>query len=181
MNPALNHKNFDNNYSNITHNPSDVLYLPDQVFQDECYIFDIDGTIANASDRLHFIKKVNPDWDAFYAACVNDKPIKPVIDVLNALFLKGHIIVFTSGRSNVVFEQTMNWIQENTVLSDGDYLLYMRPIGSYEQDAKLKHGFLKLIRKRGLEPAMVFEDRQQCVNMWRDWGIPCAQVAEGDF
>jgi hypothetical protein len=33
----------------------------------------------------------------------------------------------------------------------------------------------------GYEPIMVFDDRNQVVKMWRERGIVCAQVAEGDF
>jgi hypothetical protein len=28
---------------------------------------------------------------------------------------------------------------------------------------------------------MAFDDRNSVVKMWRDLGIPCAQVADGDF
>ena len=62
------------------------------------YIFDIDGTLADCSQRLHFIQPPEglvhfepgetdwkPDWESFYKDCVNDKPIALTIEVLRAL------------------------------------------------------------------------------------------------
>ena len=49
------------------------------------YIFDIDGTLADCSHRLHYISGEHKDWDAFYKECVNDKPIMGVIEVLWSL------------------------------------------------------------------------------------------------
>ena len=33
----------------------------------KAFIFDIDGTLADASHRLHHIQNGNKDWDAFFA------------------------------------------------------------------------------------------------------------------
>lgn len=38
-----------------------------------------------------------------------------------------------------------------------------------------------IIVSHGYEPIMAFDDRDRVVKMWRDAGIPCAQVAPGDF
>lgn len=45
----------------------------------KAYIFDIDGTIADCSHRLHFITGEHKNWDAFYDACLDDAPINDVI------------------------------------------------------------------------------------------------------
>jgi len=66
------------------------------------YIFDIDGTLADVSHRLHYITGETKDWDAFFAAC-------------------------------------------------------------------------------GALMGGVFEDRQQCVDMYRARGLRVFQVAKGDF
>ena len=49
------------------------------------YIFDIDGTLADCSHRLHYISGENKDWDTFYKECVNDKPIMDVVEILWSL------------------------------------------------------------------------------------------------
>jgi len=45
----------------------------------------------------------------------------------------------------------------------------------------VKREMLDRIRADGYNPIMAFEDRSRVVKMWREAGIPCAQVAEGDF
>ena len=46
-------------------------------------IFDIDGTLADPKDRLHFLEK--KDWNSFYDACLDDAPIHHVIYLLQEL------------------------------------------------------------------------------------------------
>jgi len=43
------------------------------------YLFDIDGTIANLSHRLHFIQQEPADWNAFFMSAGDDEPIWEVI------------------------------------------------------------------------------------------------------
>lgn len=33
------------------------------------YIFDLDGTVADLTHRLHFITGETKDWDGFHGAC----------------------------------------------------------------------------------------------------------------
>lgn len=40
-----------------------------------CYIFDIDGTIADLSHRLPHIQKEPKDWDAFFGCVADDAPM----------------------------------------------------------------------------------------------------------
>ncbi len=45
----------------------------------------------------------------------------------------------------------------------------------------VKAELLDQIVADGFSPVMAFDDRNQVVEMWRARGIPCAQVAPGDF
>jgi phosphoserine phosphatase len=49
----------------------------------------------------------------------------------------------------------------------------------YKPDNDLKQGWLDTIKKHRV--AMVFDDRQQVVDMWRQNGLTVFQVADGDF
>lgn len=46
-----------------------------------CYLFDIDGTIADISHRIHHIKGETKDWRSFFAACDGDLPILHIIEL----------------------------------------------------------------------------------------------------
>lgn len=56
-----------------------------------------------------------------------------------------------------------------------------RRVGDHRDDAIIKIEFLQQIRDDGYEPIMAFEDRARVVAAWRVAGVPCAQVAEGQF
>jgi len=54
----------------------------------------------------------------------------------------------------------------------------MRPNGDTRHDTIVKP---ELLAKAGIEPVLVFEDRNSMVEYWRSVGVCCCQVAEGDF
>ena len=144
------------------------------------YIFDIDGTIADLSHRLHFIQQKPADWKAFFAACKDDKPIPEVITVLQTLSREGHFIVLITGRSDECKPQTIQWLGLNMIDQD---LLYMRKKGDHRQDDVVKAELLQLYIDEFKPPKIdgVFEDRQQVVDMYRSKGLRVFQVDKGDF
>lgn len=162
----------------------------------KCYVFDLDGTLCDITHRLHFIKppenynedekaKFKPDWRAFFAACVDDKPIPHMLMLYETIVCCHNVkdAVIVSGRSDEVRIQTVNWLVDHSSFIDGLRMetLYMRKAGDHRPDYKVKEEILELMRKDGWEPIMVFDDRKQVVDMWRKNGIPCLQVADGDF
>lgn len=142
----------------------------------ECYVFDIDGTVANCSHRLHHIEK--KDWRAFFAACGGDAPIPHVIKLAQHLSRAGQCVIYVSGRSDECENLTSHWMLQNALPAGR---LYMRKAGDYRQDNIVKAELLEALIADGYKPIMAFDDRNQVVKMWRAKGIPCAQVADGDF
>lgn len=143
------------------------------------YIFDLDGTLANIEHRLHHIKGEKKDWDAFFAACVKDEPIRQTIDVLNALAIADGWIIISSGRSDIVRKETLDWLRVNGV--DYDHLI-MRKHGDHRPDEVIKEEWLTQNFFGPRENIVaVFDDRKRVVDMWRRNGLVCYQVAEGEF
>ena len=157
------------------------------------YIFDLDGTLALIDHRRHYVEGGRKDWDAFHAACVDDVPNTPAIGVLNALRKAGAECWIWSGRDDSVRVQTVEWLQRNGCFGSPRSVLWawpfmavdrfrMRPHGDHQPDVKLKRGWL-----HAMDPAdrarlqAVFDDRARLVKMWREEGVPCFQVAEGEF
>ena len=147
----------------------------------KCYIFDIDGTLADLSHRLHFIKGDKKDWNSFKHFCFADKPIEHMVDLARMLswsYHSKHCIVLMSGRNECQRVMTEEWLHPLNFRYAG---LYMRADGDYRPDHVIKAELLAKVRSDGYEPIMAFDDRNQVVAMWRKHGVPCAQVAEGDF
>ena len=147
----------------------------------KCWVFDIDGTVADCTHRLHHIQKSPKDWTAFFADCRDDAPISHVVELVKALLrdLTGPAVIFVSGRSDECRDHTETWIE-----GEFDGLaapVYMRKAGDHRDDDIVKIELLTDLRRDGWEPIMVFDDRNRVVKAWRAAGVPCAQVAEGDF
>ena len=141
------------------------------------YIFDIDGTLADGSHRLHHIQKTPKDWEAYLLATPEDKVIEDVKEILNIL-LPIDDIILCSGRSEVVRTETENWLAKHSI----DYhALFMRKARDHRPDYMIK----EQIYWRDIEPNWtikgVFDDRNQVVSMWRRLGLRCYQVAPGNF
>lgn len=173
-------------------------------------IFDLDGTLADNSHREHFIAGETKDWDAFFEACDGDAPMWPSLDVLHALWYAPlppedkHIIEIWSGRGEGedggVRVETLAWLRGEGMPHLGYFdtapsgyfepirgearkriVVRMRPHGDHTPDHELKKQWLELARAQGRPPNLVFDDRQKVVDMWRAEGIPCFQVAPGQF
>ena len=153
-------------------------------------ICDIDGTIADVRHRLPYIqnedgsKRSKPDWAAFHAACVYDPPFEDVILMVDML-RQGSCgcgyapldLHFLSGRNAVAREVTQQWLEKHF----GDFGFYhalsMRKANDRRPDHIIK---LEMVRELGLTPDKVlciFDDRQSVVDMWRENGYRCLQVA----
>ena len=149
--------------------------------KDKIVIFDLDGTLALIDDRRDLATKDNGkfDWDVFFNPdnISLDLPNVPVIQMANILHKQGFRIFILSGRSDVTHQATVDWLNDNGVWWDH---LVMRPQNQlYLPDNDLKQGWLDTIGKDNV--AMVFDDRNQVVDMWRQNGLTCFQVADGNF
>lgn len=146
-----------------------------------CIIFDIDGTLANGDHRLHLIQQEPKQWDAYFDLCDGDAPINHMIRLLRILE-REYVPVFVTGRAARWRVKTEQWLARHGAAT-GRYplRLYMREDGDHRDDHVLKIELLAQLRADGFDPLMVFDDRARVVKAWRAAGVPCAQVAEGEF
>lgn len=144
------------------------------------YLVDIDGTLADLSHRLHFIEKKPADWDGFFAACPDDKPIEEVIETVRALRAAHATIILVTGRSDAIRAETIQWLRKFHVQFED---LYMRKAGDHRPDDIVKAELLTELGRTWNREYIkgVFEDRQQVVDMYRAKGLRVFQVAEGKF
>ena len=169
-------------------------------------VFDLDGTLADCTHRLHFIYDKPQDWDSFYRACAVDKPIWPAWNVMQALimmeqsvdegFAHRHPIEIWTGRSEgeggEFRELTSEWLYRHFRLMPFNLAPYeffnpnyvglrMRPHKNFKPDVDLKRKWLHECREQGKEVDLVFEDREKVVAMWRMEQVKCFQVATGAY
>jgi len=147
---------------------------------DNIVIFDLDGTLADIDKRRKLATKNGKmNWNVFFNPdnIDLDTPNQTVINMANILYSQDYIIYILSGRSDKTHQATIDWLSKHKVNYD---LLIMRPQNQlYKKDSDLKQSWLDTIGKDRV--SMVFDDRQQVVDMWRSNGLTCFQVADGDF
>ena len=128
--------------------------------RDNCYIVDIDGTIALIDGRS--------PYDGSKAH--TDKKNTPVTDLL-CLFIDAspaNQIVYSTGRSEKYREVTLQWLMDNNLWFEGRTLLLMRPNGEKKPDAEVKYdNYMKYIKDK-FNVKLVLEDRGRVVKMYRD-------------
>ena len=145
-------------------------------------IFDLDGTIADITARRNLATKDDGklDWDIFFDPknIDLDTPNQKVVDMLNMINdTDRYQIWILSGRSDVTYQATIDWLTNNGIHFD---TIIMRPQNHlYMKDSDLKQIWLDDIGVDYVD--MVFDDRNQVVDMWRKNGLTCFQVADGDF
>lgn len=136
--------------------------------------FPITGTWSYAQSDVKF----TPNWDKFYAECVNDQPNIPVIKTLTWLTMFADIYIF-SGRSDIVQKETVEWLVKHGV--EFNYML-MRKDGDYTPDHELKLSWYHTLSAYDQQRLVaIFDDRDKVVAMWRELGLTCFQVAPGAF
>jgi len=172
-------------------------------------VFDIDGTLANASHRLHHItpdpniayeQPFRKDWDAFLSddAVAKDAPIEQTWRLLEAMLYEGHRVIFITGRPEAQREVTYNWLMTQYCpvrvyawhywMKQTSYqgkvvgpIIYMRKDGDRRPSHIVKGELLEQARMDGFDPKLAFEDRKDDTAMWRAKGLLCCQVAEGNY
>lgn len=147
--------------------------------KNKCYIFDIDGTLADCEHRLHHIENHPKDWRSFFASVMDDRPIEHIVAL--ASLIPHQLVVFVSGRSDECRKLTSDWLAQHLGAWASTRPLYMRKEGDHRADDIVKIELLGALRADGYDPIMAFDDRKRVVDAWRSAGVACAQVAPGDF
>lgn len=140
-----------------------------------CVIVDIDGTLSNAEHRVHLIAEKK--WPEFYDLCHLDSVHNHIAVIVN-LLADRYRIVLTTGRVERVRNKTEAWLNKNGITY---HELLMRPDGDFRPDDVLKEEILDRDILPLFNPVFSLDDREKVVAMWRRRGIPCLQVATGDF
>lgn len=153
-------------------------------------IFDIDGTLCNCEHRMHHIKpefardpvtgrKNQRRYDLFHQACVDDTVIEPVATIYRRFVLDPDVrVVLLTGRPMSARYHTEQWFARHNLI--GYDALYTKPAGQdmlADVDSKAQAAD-QIEQEFGMPIAMVFEDRDRVVKMWKQRGTFVFDVAQ---
>ena len=156
-------------------------------------IFDLEGTLALTEHRQHFLEEKPKNWKAFHEACVDDLPNIPLIRLFNLYQINYRQTWIFTGRSETVYDETLNWLETNHIAAIGR--IKMRKTNDPRDDTVVKremldellehtsyYSHLRQAKQRQIDTGIIiFDDRQKVVDMWREMGLTCCQVAPGNF
>lgn len=143
---------------------------------DEVVVFDIDGTLADVSERVHHVRRKPKNWTAFFAGIAQDKAIRSMVRLCNLLHDAGVRIVLCSGRPERYRPQTAAWLAREGVRYDE---LRLRRDGDRRSDTIAKREMVADLDRDHV--LFIVEDRSSVVEMWRAEGFVCLQCAPGEF
>jgi predicted kinase len=147
--------------------PEPEVYSPDWRLP-MAVICDIDGTLAHMKNRSPYdYSKVGED----------DVDVR-IAELLDILEEKGHTIIMVSGRDGSCRPDTEAWLTKWEVPYK---YLYMREAGDTRNDAIVKRELFDEHIRDKYQVLCVLDDRDRVVKMWREIGLKCLQVAEGNF
>lgn len=144
----------------------------------EAVIFDIDGTLADNTHRQHYLEKSPKDWDGFFSEMEGDSERLMVKRVLYQFEQSGYEIILVTGRYSKYGAFTAKWLEKYNIPY---HQLIMRP----DEDSRPDYEVKKELYETRIAPlfnvCLVVDDRSSVVKMWRELGLECWQVAEGNF
>lgn len=157
---------------------SEVVKMEQDINLPKAIICDLDGTLALLNGR-------NP-YDA--STCLNDHFNLPVLYILRMAQSNYYNILFVSGREDKYEHQTRNWLcgsglKYNQLFGTWStkYDLFMRKSGDNRDDRIIKREIFDEHIRDKYYIEFVLDDRNKVVQMWRELGLTCLQVADGNF
>ncbi len=128
-------------------------------------VFDIDGVLADVRHRLHLVSGRPKDWDAFFAAAVDDPPLAQGV-ALARESAKDCDVVYVTGRPERCRADTLAWLARHG-LPEGE--LSMRS-GTDRRPARLTKPPLLARLARGRVVAVVVDDDEQVCDAYERAG-----------
>jgi hypothetical protein len=138
-------------------------------------IFDIDGVLADAAGRQHFLDW--GDWQSFFDAVGDDPTIGEIERLLELLDASLHVILVT-GRPKRVQRQTVAWLERYSIRWD---LLIMREYGDYSGVDRFKRETLRELHAEGFDVRLALDDDPKNHAMYVSEGVPCIYIHSGYY
>ena len=143
-------------------------YVPDDSL-DPAIIVDIDGTLAHIPEggrSPYDGSRVHED--------IIDVDVARLVNTLS----ETHRVIVMTGRDAEYREVTETWLTANNVHYDE---IHTRPAGDKRKDHIVKLELFDTHVRGRFDIRGVFDDRNRVVQMWREIGLKCLQVQEGNF
>lgn len=160
--------------SSVEYNGGKFIFLEELKTKESIVILENEHGVFFLADKSKV--KFKPDYEKFNDSLELDEPNENIVRICKALSDFFYIFICT-GRNEKFRKRTEDWLKKYDIPASQ---LWMRPDNNTESDAIVKKRMLDAIQ-RTCNVIAVFDDREKVVNMWRENGILCCQVAKGEY
>lgn len=130
-------------------------------------ICDLDGTLAWHNGRSPYdTGRVD-----------EDELNQPLADLMGK-FATTHTVIILSGRNGAAWDKTVQWLEKLEVKY---HYMFMRDSNDNRRDKIVKRELFDQHVRPYYDVKFVIDDRRQMIDLWREMGLQCWQVAEGRF
>lgn len=143
----------------------------DNVMENKCVVFDLDGTLSKSNHRKHLA--ISKDWDAYHNEFRNDKPNTDVITRLkNFYYNTPYEIIILTGKPELYRETADIWLARHNIPYDK---MIMREDGDYRRNYEFKEDFIAPNHQNII---IGFDDFQQVIDVYKKYDVPCIYIEE---
>lgn len=150
----------------------------------KCIGVDMDGTLMNNAHRQHYVQVPEgekKDWKNFNHYIMDDTPHEHIVWLTKTFYAAGNQIIIFTARTRELLIPTLIQLDEVCGLQGMYAEVYIRDWDDRRDDSIVKIEMLAKARADGYDPYLILDDRDRVVAAWRSAGIPCLQVAPGNF
>lgn len=151
-------------------------------------VSDMDGTLADCTHRLHFVKKGEgepKDWKSFFANVSYDTPRLEVYDQVMKDFLNAVQeygvekvkFIIVSARPERCRKDTEEWLEQHGMMHDVSAILMRGDNDSRQDDIVKREIYEKYLKP--YEVLRVYDDRPRVLRVWEELGIDTVDVGPG--
>ena len=126
-------------------------------------LFDIDGTIADITHRLSYVRQTPKDWKGFFNGISDDEPRAVVLEELMKYYSLGHPIILISARPEDYKKETKAWLNKIFHGEKPYTTLFMRRSGDRRPDFEIKADIYNRYFAGKYYVEKVFDDRPQVI------------------
>ena len=139
---------------------------------------DIDGTIADTTHRLHYVKGEKKDWKGFFSEMDKDPVRHDVAKILIDYYNQGYCVIFMSARPDDYKEVTLKWLQDHAL--SFAYTLIMRRSGDKRPDTETKRDMLEQHFPDKSQIHLIIDDRPSVIRLWKEMRLNVLDVGKGE-
>lgn len=158
--------------------PSNWSWRDERLSGGPAVVFDLDGVLADAWHRQHFLDGARRDWRSFFAACGDDPPIESTIALGHTLDPATAVVILTA-RPHTVHDLTSEWLVRHAVR--WDLLIDRAPDDGGRTSSQFKRRTIGRLRDHGFELLVALDDDIRNVEMLHDEGVPAVYIHSGYY